>query len=475
MSDRIKKAFDMLKWALGNKKNIIETTKHFKVSERYLREVKKSCKKQEGYKEFIDLYTKVKGGAISAVDNEKHESDIEDEQQKFTEESNGSATYEYKGEKMLTSLQEAIKFFKIDTKIWEVERWICNSYPVSARKREQDLTWEKNADGQQIMQGYSKRHDEWTTRVNYQIKIWLKKAVEREAALSFEDFYKDLLSKHKPFQHKPVVYKKKKENNLLEISVYDAHIGKLCWSEENRGEDYDIKIASKRFNEAIQGSIQRVSGSDFEKILFVVGNDFFNSDTITNTTTAGTIQDEDTRWKKTFNLGFKLLVGAIDYMRQHAPVDVVVIPGNHDETRSFFVGHSLASWYKNDKCVNIDNSAPTRKYYRYGKNLLGLTHGNEEKEDRLPQLMAHEAKKDWAETEFHEWHLGHLHKKHANKYKVPIYDEDLGVVIRRLSSIAGTDKWHFTKSYVGTQRAAEAFLWNIDGGLYAHFNINVKF
>ena len=63
----------------------------------------------------------------------------------------------------------------------------------------------------------------------------------------------------------------------------------MCWSGET-GEDYDIKIATRRFKQAIEKAIQRASGNDFNRILFIVGNDFFNSDTKDNTTTSGTAQ-----------------------------------------------------------------------------------------------------------------------------------------------------------------------------------------
>lgn len=454
--DKIERAIKMLRWAIDNKKTLTETTNHFKATENYFRKVKITGFGHSLYSEFLSLYSTAINKQFANV-NSTNESDdlidrntiVEDEKIEFKEELKNTGVLDARGNKHVRTIDQLVKEAKIDLNVWRIDKHVINKWDVT------------NGFGQ--------------TYQNWQVKAWLSKNVEKEQAIAFDVFYKDLLKKHNPFKYKPVQYKKNKEQNLLEICVYDAHVGKLSWSEENRGEDYDIKIASKRFNEGIKGSIQRASGNDFDRILFVVGNDFFNSDTIINTTTSGTPQDEDTRWKKTYKLGFTLLVEAIDYMRQFAKVDVVVIPGNHDEQRSFFVGHSLESWYKNDSCVTIDNSAPARKYYRYGKVLLGLTHGNEEKEDRLPQLMAHEAKKDWADTDFHEWHLAHLHKKMASKYKVPIYNEDLGVVIRRLSSISGTDNWHFKKSYVGTQKAAEAFLWNVNDGLLAHFNINISY
>jgi hypothetical protein len=473
MNERIRNAIDKLQWALDNKKNILETIQHFGVGEKHFRDIRANCSKYDGYGQFINLYNAVKSKGKA---NETHASNPEGEEKRFEENNKGEATYEYKGERMITSLDEAIEFFKIDTKIWDVERYVVNSYPVSARRREQDLSWTIGANGQQLMQGESKRFDEWTTKVNYQVKVWLKKAVEREAALTFVDFYQDLLKNHKPFPYKPVIRKKEKfeKENLLEVNIFDLHLGKLCWGEEVEN-NYDSKIAAKRFRYALTELLERANYTPYERIVFPIGNDFFNSDNHLNTTTLGTRQDEDSRWQKTFKMGVKLLVEGIDLMRQFAPVDVLVIPGNHDFTKSFFLGETLAAWYRSDSEVSIDNKANARKYYEFGKCLIGYTHGDREKIESLRSLMAFEAKEAWARTIYKEFHLGHQHRKLAVSHvvKSDLLKEELGIVVRSMSSLAGTDAWHHQSGYVGPVRAAEAFLWNKERGLINSFNSNI--
>jgi len=190
-------------------------------------------------------------------------------------------------------------------------------------------------------------------------------------------------------------------------------------------------------------------------------------------------KDEDLRWQKTFSVGVRLLVDAINMLRETGvPVDVLVIPGNHDFERSYYMGSYLEAWFKNDAAVNINNHASPRKYYRYGNTLLGLTHGGEEKETSLPMLMATdvESKPMWSETKFHEWHLGHIHRKRTVKYEInksrPL-NEDLGVTIRYLSSLTGTEEWHHKKGFVGSNKAADGFVWNHEFGLVAHLNTNL--
>ncbi len=366
-----------------------------------------------------------------------------------TEFAEDTGVLEAKGKGSVKTLEQLIRSAKIDVSIWDIERHVVNKWDVTT------------AEGR--------------TFTNWQVKAWLKKNIEKEQVFNAEDTFRQLLSEHNPYKYKPNAYKVPYEKNLLEINIFDLHLGKLCWSEETN-DNYDIKIASQRFQYALKTLLSRAAGTQFERILFPVGNDFFNSDNHLNTTTMGTRQDEDTRWQKTYKTGVQLLVEGIDYMRQFAPVDVIVVPGNHDFTKTFYLGETLHAWYRNDPNVNVNNSANPRKYYEYGNVLLGFTHGDKEKVGALHSLMAFEAKEAWARTIYKEFHLGHQHRKLAVKHTVKsdLLHEELGIVIRSMSSLAGTDAWHHTSGYIGPVKAAEAYLWNKEQGLIGNFNVNIK-
>lgn len=473
MTPRIKKACEIVEWAIRNGKKVKEGCAKFGVNGNFVRDVKYDSVGQGGYQQLFDLFDQYK---FKKEDKTISQPEVasEGDQKKF-EESGNTASFEYKGSKMLTSLEEAIAFFEIDTKLWEVERWLCNSYPTSARVREQDLEWVKNpVTGNSMMLGTAKREDKWTSIVNYQVKVWLKRRVEVEAAFNFEKLFTELLANHRPYKYQPVKYSKNNSNNLLEINIFDLHLGKLCWGEEVKN-NYDTGIASERFRYALHQLLERAKGQ-FDRILFPIGNDFFNSDTHINTTTAGTRVDEDSRWQKTYRTGVKLLIEGIDYARQFAPVDCPVIPGNHDRTKSFFLGETLHAWYRNDANVTVNNSASTRKYYEWGKVLLGFTHGDQEKIEKLRSLMAFEMKEAWARTVYREFHLGHQHRKLAVRHvvKSDMIQEELALLVRYMSSLSGTDAWHDQQGYIGPIRAAEAFLWNKEEGMIASFNSNIR-
>jgi hypothetical protein len=77
--------------------------------------------------------------------------------------------------------------------------------------------------------------------------------------------------------------------------------------------------------------------------------------------------------------------------------------------------------------------------------------------------MATEARTDYAETRFHEWHCGHIHRRKAVQF-ANVWEER-GCVVRYLPSLCGTDAWHSSKGYSLNQRAAEAYVWDHELGL----------
>ncbi len=306
----------------------------------------------------------------------------------------------------------------------------------------------------------------------HQTKLTLEKNTSKAY---YDQIRKEFLEEAKKIS--PIVKKKpstvaSNEGHLLEINLFDFHFGKMSWHEET-GANFDTKIAKELFSTAISEIINKSKGYKIDKILFPIGNDFFNSDYAHpfNKTTNGTPQEEDLRWQRTFREGRELLVESINKLTEIAPVDVIVIPGNHDFEKSFYLGDSLEGWFHNNPNVNINNLASPRKYYQYHNVLLGFTHGNNEKVTTLPIIMAQECSEMWASSKFREFHLGHIHHKKEIKYQS--VGENAGVIIRYMSSLTATDSWHHKKGYIGSNRTAEAYIYGKENGLQAQLFFNL--
>lgn len=350
----------------------------------------------------------------------------------------------------IVTLEQLLEIYNIDLTVWEIEKKIINTWEVGAKDPEGKIV----------------------TTPLFQVKAWLKR---KQAAQDLEIIRKQFIEDLKelsPAVPKTTLKQTKTPGRLLEINIFDLHFGKVAWHEEV-GENYNIDVATSRFDSAIDYFIELHKDHNIEKILFPISNDFFNSDRSHpfNSTTSGTPQEEDTRWQNTFRKGRTLLVEAITRLSQLAPVEVKIVPGNHDYERSFYLGDSLEGWFYRNENVNIDNGASPRKYYQFGKCLIGLTHGNNEKTADLPMIMAQENPEAWSKTFYREFHLGHLH--HKKETQLRSTNEYQGVIIRHMSSLSGTDSWHHKKGYVGARKSAEAFLWDPETGLVnqTYFNI----
>lgn len=480
MNDRIKKAMIIINDAIAQKTSVSEASMRYNYSKTYVKNAKSHVNKLRNtnpslYNEFMLLYSKYvssrKNDNQSIIDISNKDSRIDHSNlgDKITETSeNGDKVIEWKGgssypKNHVKTLDELLDECNVDLELWKVRNYVVNKWDVTS--------W-KNSVPQTVQ--------------NWQVKAWLERnqSVDRERKIG--ELFLDMIKTYSPplYDWMPSGNKHidSTENNLLEISIFDLHLGKLAWAGETY-ENYDTKIARDRFLYAVESLLHKVSGFKYSRILFPIGSDFFNSDTMNNTTTKGTPQDEDLRWQKTFDIGCKLLVDGINLLKQTGvPVDVICVPGNHDFERNYYLGKFLEAWFNNDPQVYIDTHASPRKYYKFGNVLIGLTHGNEEKEGNLPLLMATDipSKPLWSSTKFHEWHIGHQHRKKHVKYngggtkdKQVVLNEDLGVTIRYLSSLTGTEEWHHKKGYVGQIKAADAFIWNDNSGFCAHLNTNI--
>lgn len=292
--------------------------------------------------------------------------------------------------------------------------------------------------------------------------------VEKDLALQKDILLKEFKKELPQYPFKKLNVKDRKY--AYEINVPDAHFGKMSWSEES-GEDYDLKIAEKRYTDAVENLLSLVNTDSLERIVLPIGNDMLNIDSRKNETFAGTSQDSDSRFFKIVRKVKDVLIRTINSLSLICPVDVIVVSGNHDPESMFMIGEILDAYYNNNPNVTIDNTPKQRKYYQYGKNGFQYTHGNEEPHTALGLIFATEQAKLWADTEFRFAKLGHFHKNKKTNY-VSV-DEHQGFQVQVLPSLSGTDAWHNSKGYM-SKKQAKGFLYHKTQGQIAEFNYNVN-
>jgi hypothetical protein len=363
----------------------------------------------------------------------------------------------------ITNLEDLVSFFKVDT-----EKWQVNSFRVNK--------WEQSSVKLGIVP-------------LYQVRATLGRNMERDAeiaATTYELAREELreAGTRRPSAPTPPARIAKLapgEPCILEIAVFDPHIGMYGWAQEV-GEDYDSGIAVRRYVQVVEQALSVAHFYNVERILFVAGNDLSHVDALGvqqkgGTTTAGTAQDFDSRLPKVFSAIRRAVVAGIDMARLVAPVDVLVVPGNHDEQTTYKLGEVLQAWYRNDPAVDVKYDVESedeaywprrRQYYRYGKNAFMFTHGMEykRKRDPLPLLFATEAPPAmWAATTHREVHTGHNHIRMSGRY-APEADvtETRAIITRSLPGLTPEDAWHYQQGY-RHQQAGTALVFRRSGGI----------
>jgi len=273
-----------------------------------------------------------------------------------------------------------------------------------------------------------------------------------------EDFSK-FLSNYKPNNILVTKIPNSKDVVNVEISLSDYHLAKRTVDGDN-----SIQARANRYLDVAQSLINKVvSNYHIDTVILPISNDFFHTDNYQHQTTNGTPQDTIMDYSEEYELGFSVLVDTINMLRQYAcHVVVILVQGNHDRTKSFYLEHALDVLFKDALDVDFIRHHSVIKAKVVGNTFIGWHHGNC-KIDDLPLLFAThpEYSHFFGNAKYREIHTGDKHHYMAKEIK--------GVRIQQMPSLSGTDRWHLDNNFVHSVRAALALVYDIELGKVAEF------
>jgi UDP-2,3-diacylglucosamine pyrophosphatase LpxH len=245
----------------------------------------------------------------------------------------------------------------------------------------------------------------------------------------------------------------------------DMHVGLLSWAKET-GRNMDLKTIVSLGIEATSSLVVRTMAAE-EAVLVNVG-DFFHADDNTNRTPNGkNVLDVDSRYGKVAEAGFSLMRDMITLLRQkHRTVRVVNARGNHDPHLAIALYAFLKALYSQDPNVIIEEPYRPLQTFMYGKNLVGVTHGDGMKMTKIPEVLATQCRKDWSKAEYCWVATGHIH----HKQKL----EQGGVVVESFNTLNTADHWHAAHGFVGSGRWFESVTLAEAGGECARARATVN-
>ena len=287
-----------------------------------------------------------------------------------------------------------------------------------------------------------------------------KKEANDYTAEDFAKFLVDYKSNYIP-QPQPEIQRAKLID--VEISLSDFHLAKRHIDGDN-----SPSVRCKRYFEAATNLIYDVRALyDIDRIVFPISNDFFHTDNFQHATTNGTPQETIVDYAHEYELGFALLVDTIAMLKNVCKeLHVVLVQGNHDRTKSYYLAHALDVYFHADPNIYFDREHSVVKATMLGETYIGYHHGNCKIED-LPLLFA--THPDYSVmfgcAKYREVHTGDKHHYMAKEVK--------GVRIQQMPSLSGTDRWHQDNNFVHSVRAALALVYDKELGKISEFEFRL--
>jgi len=280
-----------------------------------------------------------------------------------------------------------------------------------------------------------------------------------------EDFAK-FLKNYKP---KPIKVSKVKDlviNNKqvvdVEISIADFHLDRKVLA----GDTIDSRI--NEFRNIVKNLTDRIQGSfNIRELVFVIGNDFYNTDNYHNQTTNLTPQEVTVSWDQAYEKGFDLLVETIiklSYLAEN--VQVVLIQGNHDRTKSFYLAHALEVFFKDFSNIKFLRENSNTKFVVLGNTFIGYHHGNHIKIEGLPLYFMTDERSaaSFGLAKYREVHTGDKHHYMAKDVQ--------GVRIQQIPSLVKPDNFTNDGLYIHV-KAGVAFCYDPIKGKCAEFEARI--
>lgn len=283
---------------------------------------------------------------------------------------------------------------------------------------------------------------------------WVKTRDEaslQDVVATIKDAFKDV----KPV--KPIKAPATTQAEVLTlIPCNDWHINLLTWKRET-GQNWDLDIAESVIGAGIEDAIERSQKSGLAIVLG--GGDATHSDNNENRTAkSGNVLDCDGRHQLGLEVTCRLKVRTVDAaLRRNDKVIVRILPGNHDEYTAVAIAYFLSAWYRNEPRVTVDLDASLFFKYKFGKVLIGATHGHTIKQAQMPMLMAHRWAEDWGTTKFRYVHTFHVH--HSSKYAT----EGNGCICESHQAPIPQDAWHFGAGFL-SGRSLQTITYHRDFG-----------
>lgn len=277
---------------------------------------------------------------------------------------------------------------------------------------------------------------------NYAVSLELKQRDRRE--FTVQDLIE--INKNYKYVHKKVKYTEKLSedytDHAISVALPDLHVG---------APQSNIDIVKDR----VQKIADFAREMKVDKIYLEFLGDVLHVDNTKATTVEGTPQELHMSASEMF-LEAKNLVNFIIHTFSDFTTEVFWVAGNHSRALEFALFDGVIDTWSDNPQIIIDGEDKLRKAYRYGVQMVGMTHGDMLKKE-LFGWLADEFPEMWGDSVYREMHYGHKHFEELTPAA--------GVVNRQIGTVLDKSTWENMKGYRKSRKVVTVFVWCKHTGL----------
>lgn len=293
-----------------------------------------------------------------------------------------------------------------------------------------------------------------------------------DMALAYSELVQELSLQARPFPPTEIPDSLQQGYCLMPM-LTDHHFGKIAFG--YKGDSWSLDEAREVWQKALDYYLYKAQDLPIAQILLPIGNDLLHTNSDTNTTKRGTPMEVSESFGNLYKYVRDVVVAGILACAEIAPVQVIMVPGNHDEDAVLRLGDYLEGLFDRHPVVQVNNKQYRRKYFKFGATGIGFTHGEKVKPRDLHGAFSNDMPSIFSSVKYRYFFVGHLHKNASAR--LSIYDERrdeyMGTQVEICPSLCPTDKWHFDNNFTGNQRSSKAYLFCPDKGRVAEWYFNL--
>lgn len=191
--------------------------------------------------------------------------------------------------------------------------------------------------------------------------------------------------------------------------ISDYHLGMLAWSEETKGDSWDLKIGEQILIDWFAAAITQ--SPDAETAVLCQLGDFLHIDGLEPVTPEHhNILDADSRFQKIVRCAIRVLREVTTrLLAKHKYVHIIMAEGNHDPASSIWLREWFAALYENEPRVIVDTSPDPYYCVEHGQTSLFFHHGHKRQVSNIAPVFAAKFRDVFGRTKYSYAHMGHRH------------------------------------------------------------------